>query len=414
MKAVQAVVGVMLVSLVAIAAAQQGSVPATERLNPLGPTGAMGVMPVPLSDGPMVFDTAEQHRIRVVVVAKGFNHPWSLAFLPEGSMLVTERYGHLRIVRNGVLDPQPIRGVPEVYGKHPYWGLMDIALHPQFAQNKLLYFTYLKPLDEGKSTTALARGRFDGRDLSDVRDLLVLTPPSVGGSRIAFGLDGTLYMTTGGAGRDRAQDPNTLAGKVLRLRDDGSVPHDNPFVGRADHRPEIFTLGHRSNIGLAVHPETGAVWVTEHGPQGGDEINVLLPGRNYGWPLVSYGRTYEGARVSEVPWREGMEQPLVLWVPSIAVTGIAFYTGDRFPAWQGNVFVGGLQTARISRTGHIERLVFNRRGEEQRRESLLTELKKRVRDVRQGPDGLLYVLVEDDWAGETGGETALLRIEPAP
>jgi glucose/arabinose dehydrogenase len=173
-------------------------------------------------------------------------------------------------------------------------------------------------------------------------------------------------------------------------------------------------LGHRSNIGIAVHPETGAVWVTEHGPMGGDEINVLLPGRNYGWPLVSYGRTYAGARVSEIPWREGMEQPLVFWMPSIAVTGIAFYTGDRFPAWKGNVFVGGLQTARIARTGHVERIVFNRRGEEQRRESLLLELRKRVRDVRQGPDGLLYALVEDDWAGDSGGETALLRIEPAP
>ena len=414
MKAVQAVVGILLVWLVAVAAAQQGPVTGTDRPNLLGPTGAMGVPPVLLPDGPMVFDTAEQHKIRVVIVAKGFDHPWSLAFLPDGSMLVTERSGRLRIVRNGALDPQPILGVPEVFPKHPYWGLMDVALHPQFAQNKLLYLTYLKPVDKGRSTLALARGRFDGHALADVRDIFVMTPPGGGGSRIAFGPDGTLYMTTSSPGGNRAQDPSDLGGKVLRLRDDGSVPKDNPFVGRAGQRPEIFTLGHRNNVGLAVQPETGAVWATEHGPQGGDEINVLLPGRNYGWPLVSYGRTYEGARVSEIPWREGMEQPLVFWVPSIAVTGIAFYTGDRFPAWKGNVFVGGLQTARIARTGHVERIVFNQRGEEQRRESLLTELKKRVRDVRQGPDGLLYVLVEDDWAGENGGETALLRIEPAP
>jgi glucose/arabinose dehydrogenase len=415
MKAVQAVTAIVLIWLVAVAAAQQGSVADTDRQNPLGPTGSMGVPPVRLPDEPLVFDTAEQHRIRVVVVAKGFLHPWSLAFLPDGNVLVTERAGRLRILRNGTLDPQPIPGVPDVYPKHAYWGLMDVALHPQFAQNKLLYLTYLKPLDGDRFTTALARGRFDGHSLADVRDIFVMTPPGGGGSRIAFGRDGMLYMTIVGAGgENRAQDPNSVAGKVLRLRDDGGIPTDNPFVGRPGYRPEIYTLGHRSNIGIAVHPETGAVWVTEHGPMGGDEINVLLPGRNYGWPLVSYGRTYAGARVSEIPWREGMEQPLLFWMPSIAVTGIAFYTGDRFPAWKGNVFVGGLQTARIARTGHVERIVFNRRGEEQRRESLLLELKKRVRDVRQGPDGLLYALVEDDWAGDSGGETALLRIEPAP
>jgi glucose/arabinose dehydrogenase len=291
---------------------------------------------------------------------------------------------------------------------------MDIALHPQFAENKLLYLSYLKPLGEGRFTPALARGWFDGRSLTDLRDIFVVAPPAGGAARIAFGLDGTLYLTIGGARGERAQDPNDLAGKVLRLHDDGRIPNDNPFVGLAGHRPEIYSLGHRSNVGLAVHPETGTVWTTEHGPQGGDEINVLLPGRNYGWPIVSYGRTYEGPRVSEIPWRENMEQPLVFWVPSIAVTGITFYTGNRFPAWKGNVFVGGLQRGRISRTGRVERIVFNGRGEELRRESLLTELKKRVRDVRQGPDGFLYVLVEDDAGGETGGETALLRVEPGP
>jgi len=411
-KASHAVAGIVLVWVVAVASAQQAPVVETDRPNP-GPAGAMGVSPVRLPDEPLVFDTAEQHKMRVVVVAKGFAHPWSLAFLPDGGMLVTERAGRLRIVRDGVLDPQPIGGVPEVHLTN-LWGLMDVALHPQFAETKLLYLTYLKPLGEGRFTPALARGQFDGRLLSEVRDIFVVDPPAGGAARIAFGLDGTLYMTIGGARENRAQDPNDLAGKVLRLRDDGSVPNDNPFVGWAGHRPEIYSLGHRSNVGLAVQPGTGAVWTTEHGPQGGDEINVLLPGRNYGWPAVSYGRTYEGPRVSEIPWREGMEQPLIFWVPSIAVTGITFYTGDRYPAWKGNVFVGGLQRGRISRTGRVERIVFNPRGEELRRESLLTELKKRVRDVRQGPDGLLYVLVEDDASGETGGETALLRIEPSP
>jgi aldose sugar dehydrogenase len=405
MKALQAVVGViMLVWLVAAVAAQQ------ERSD-YRPSEFRVMAPVPLPDEPLVLDTAEQHKIRIVVVTKGFSHPWSLTFLPDGGMLVTERAGRLRIVRNGMLDPQPITGVPQVHVYADTWGLMDTALHPQFAENKLLYLTYLKPLGEGRFASVLARGRFDGLSLTNVRDIFEAAGTA---SRIAFGPDGTLYVTMGGSRGNGAQDPNDLAGKVLRLRDDGSVPNDNPFVGRAGYRPEIYSLGHRNNVGIAVHPETGAVWTTEHGPQGGDEINVLLPGRNYGWPIVSYGRTYGGSRVSEIPWREGMEQPVVFWVPSIAVTGITFYTGDRFPAWKGNVFVGGLQRGRISRTGSLERIVFNRRGEELRRESLLTELKKRVRDVRQGPDGLLYVLVEDDIVGDTGGETALLRIEPAP
>jgi glucose/arabinose dehydrogenase len=357
----------------------------------------------------MVFDTAEQHKIRVVVLAKGFAHPWSLAFLPDGNMLVTERAGKLRIVRHGVLDPEPVGGVPAVQVTS-LWGLMDIALHPQFAQNKQVYLSYLKPLGNGPRTLAIARGRFEGKSLTDVKDIFVAEPPTAGPSRIAFGLDGTLFVTTT-TDDVRSQDPNEYSGKVLRLRDDGSVPPDNPFVGRAGYRPEIYSLGHRSQVGLAVHPETGAVWSTEHGRMGGDEMNVILPGRNYGFPTVSYGRNYDGAKTSDKPWQDGFEQPIVYWVPSIAPAGLAFYTADRFPAWKGNVFVGGLQRGRIAHTGRLERVVFNRRGEEIRRESLLTELRKRVRDVRQGPDGLLYLLVEDDVAGD-GGETALLRIEP--
>jgi glucose/arabinose dehydrogenase len=372
---------------------------------------ALGVKSLPLPDQPMIVDTAEQHRIRIVVVAKGFAHPWSLAFLPDGDILVTERAGRLRIVRHGVLDPTPIAGVPAVRVTS-LWGLMDIALHPQFARNKQLYFSYLKPLGNGPRTLTVARATFDGVALNDVTDLFVAAPPTAGPSRIAFGRDGTLYVTTT-SDDGRAQDPSDYGGKVLRLRDDGSVPADNPFASRAGYRPEIYSLGHRSQVGLAVHPESGAVWSTENGRMGGDEVNAILPGRNYGWPVVSYGQNYDGARTSDRPWQDGFEQPLVYWVPSIAATGIAFYTSDRFPAWKGNVFVGGLQRGRIARTGRLERIVFNTRGEEIRRESLLTELSKRVRDVRQGPDGLLYVIVEDDVEGPTGGETALLRIEPA-
>jgi glucose/arabinose dehydrogenase len=390
--------------------------PAGGNRNP-GPAGAMGVDRVPLPSEPQVFDTAEQHKIRVVVVAKGFAHPWALTFLPDGNMLVTERAGKLRIVRQGVLDPEPIAGVPQVQIVS-LWGLMDTVLHPRFAENRLIYLSYLKPITGGGrggtgrgATLALAQGRFDGKALTDVKDIFVASPPTAGSTRLAFGHDGMLYVTTV-ADDIKAQDPGEFGGKILRLRDDGTVPPDNPFAKKPGYRPEIYTLGHRSQVGLAVHPETGAIWSSEHGRQGGDELNVILPGRNYGWPVVSYGRDYSGRPTSAQPWQDGFEQPLVVWAPSIGITGIAFYTGDRFPRWKGNVFVGGLQRGRISRTGRIDRIVFNRAGEEIRRESLLTELKKRVRDVRQGPDGLLYALVEDDSEGPTGGETALLRIEP--
>jgi glucose/arabinose dehydrogenase len=205
---------------------------------------------------------------------------------------------------------------------------------------------------------------------------------------------------------NKAQDPNSDYGKVLRLREDGTIPGDNPFVGRAGYKPEIYTMGHRDQLGLTIHPETGAVYSNENGPNGGDEINLILPGKNYGWPVVSYGRAYDGPRISEVPWREGFEQPLVYWVPSIAISGMTFYTGDRFPSWKGNVFVGGMRYGEIAGTGRLERVVFNAKMEELRRESLLTELHQRIRDVRQGPDGLLYVLTEEE-------DGALLRIEPA-
>ena len=368
----------------------------------------IGVPVAPLGAGPFVFDTAEQHRIRVTIVTRGLVHPWGLAFLPDGSMLVTERPGRLRVVRNGMLDPKPVSGVPEARAKG-LGGLQDLALHPRFTENHLLYFTYIKPVENDRGAPTVARGRLEGGALIDVRDVLV-TDARDGNSaldaRIAFGRDGILYMSTGGNLDKVAQEPGSLRGKILRMRDDGSVPPDNPFVGRAGYRPEIYTLGHRNSLGLMVHPETGALWNNENGPNGGDEINIILPGRNYGWPVISFGRDYPGPRISEHPTREGMESPLVVWIPSIAISGMAVYTGDRFSKWKGNVFVGSMRTGEIPGTGHLERIVFNEKTEELRRESMLGELKQRIREVRQGPDGYLYLLTDED-------DGALLRIEPS-
>ena len=389
------IVGVLLSISLAVVSAQRG----------------VGVPRVPLGDGPWVFDTAEQHKVRVVAVTKGLANPWSLAFLPSGEMLITERSGRLRILRNGVLDSQPVAGVPQSKMQR-LGGLMDVVLHPRFAENRFVYLTYSKPGDKDLIATALGRGTWDGSALTNFQELFVVEPwwDGQGGaaSRIAFGRDGMLYMTTGAsvANMKDAQDPSHDKGKVLRLRDDGTVPPDNPFVGRAGYKPEIYSLGHRNQLGLAIHPQTGAVWSNENGPNGGDEINVILPGRNYGWPDVSLGRSYEG------PWqgkfaKEGIEPPVVYWMPSIAVSGMAFYTGDRFPAWKGNVFVGALRYGEIPQTGHLQRVVFNERGEEMRREMLLTELRQRIRDVRQGPDGLLYLLTDEN-------PGALLRLEPVP
>ena len=410
---------IVVLPVLVVAASAQQSPPAANRAAGTCAGGALdpscvqlGTPPLPLPAGPIILETAEQPKIRVVVLTKELMHPWGLAFLPDGGLLVTERPGRLRLIRNGRLEPTPIAGVPPVHAVGLN-GLMDIALHPRFAETRWLYLTYSKPMGDNRSTATLARARFDGASLQDVKEIYVAQPNASGTTRIAFGQDGTLYMTIQGASGNRAQDPNDIAGKILRLRDDGSVPPDNPFVGRQGYRPEVFTLGHRSNVGIAVHPETGAMWTTENGPNGGDEINVLVAGRNYGWPVVSYGRTYPGPWVTEVPWRASMEQPLIFWVPSIAASGIAFYTGERFPAWKGNVFVGGMRAGEIPRTGRVERIVFNARGEEMRRESLLMELRKRVRDVRQGPDGLLYVLAEDEMTANTG-EGAVLRIEPVP
>jgi glucose/arabinose dehydrogenase len=357
-----------------------------------------------------VFETAD-YRIRVVGLAEGLANPWSLAFLPNGDMLVTEKPGRLRLIRDGVLMPNPVPGVPEVDPRRQ-GGLMDVVLHPQFAENSWVYLTYSKP-DEGdndNATTALARGSFDGSRFTDVEDLFVANAwAETGGhygSRLAFTPDGKLFMSIGERQqRDRAQDTTDHAGTVLRLNDDGSVPDDNPFIGRAGFLPEIYSYGHRSPQGLTVHPETGEVWENEHGPRGGDEANLILPGRNYGWPIVSYGREYSGEIITNQPWKEGLEPPKYYWVPSIAISGMTFYTGDRFPEWKGNLFVGGLRHYVVQRVAPL-----NQRGGFER-EPLLTELRLRIRDVRQGPDGLLYVVADGDLT-RRGATGAVLRIEP--
>lgn len=369
---------------------------------------SIGVPVPPLGEGPWVFDTAEQHKIRVSAIARGLSHPWAIAFLPDNNILVTERPGRLRLIQGGILDPQPISGTPNVR-TDGNGGLMDVAIHPDFLENGLVYLTYTKPVENGWGAPALAVGRLIDGALIDVRDLVV-TEAYEGNSglngRVAFGSDGNVYMSTGGRVGEVAQDPMSLRGKVLRIEDDGSMPADNPFLNRFNYRPEIYTLGHRNTLGLMLHPETGEIWQHENGPNGGDEINILLPGGNYGWPIVSFGRFYSGERVNDNPTREGLESPLLVWLPAIAASGFAVYTGDKFPAWKGNVFVGSLRMGGIPGTGHLQRIVFNERTEEMRRELILTELKQRIREVREGPEGFLYLLTDEESDG------ALLKIEP--
>lgn len=378
----------------------------------------IGIAAVTVGPGPYVYDTAEQHKIRVVVVASGLPHPFSLAFLPNGDALITERGARLRIVRgatgaNAKLETAPVAGIPTMPAFRT-GGLHEVAVHPQFATNRLVYFTYNKagePVTGGQpgarqSAIALGRGRLDGSSLVEVKEIFVGPfQNGASGSRLAFGPNNTIYITTGAPFDNQAQDPNSVYGKVLRLTDQGTVPADNPFVGKPGMRPEVYSMGHRDQLGLTVH--RGQVLSAEHGPNGGDEVNLIRPGSNYGWPRVSFGRDYQGPRISESPVAAGVEQPLVLWVPSIAPTGMTFYDGDNLaiPAWRGNLFVGSARRGEIPRTGGLERVVVNDKLEELRRESLLTDLHQRIRDVRQGPDGKLYVITDED-------NGVLLRIEP--
>lgn len=376
------------------------------------PAGAQGppvsMPPKPLPDAPFVVETAEQPRVRVTPI-KGLVRPWSLAFLPGGEMLVTERPGRLRIIRKGVVDQRPIAGVPAVLATG-LGGLMEVVLHPRFAENRLVYLSYTKDVGGGRHTVGVSRGRLDGMALVDVKELFAADTPGAGpapGAAMIFGPDGHLYVAVGGANDDIAQKGDSHSGKMVRLRDDGSVPPDNPFAGRPGFRPEIYSIGHRNMLGLAIHPVTGEIWQNENGPLGGDEVNILKPGANYGWPYVSFGNQYSGARVSDSRTQEGFEEPVIFWTPSIAVSGMTFYTGDRFRNWKNNLFAGGLQFGRIQGTGQLHRIVFNERWEEIRREALFVDLRQRIRNVRQGPDGLLYVLTDEE-------DGAVLRIEPNP
>ncbi len=365
----------------------------------------------PLGEGPFLVESVrpEHRNLRVVVVARGLEQPWSIAFLPDGDMLVTERPGRLRLIEDGALDPDPVRGVPAVRARG-LQGFMDVVLHPRFADNRFVYLSYHRPVGEDAGETMLARGRWENGALVDVRDIFATGATGTEGSRIGFATDGMLHMTISAPGVGpavvRSQDPQDYAGKTIRLRDDGSIPPDNPFVNDARYLPAIYTLGHRNGHSMVLNPWTGELWATEQGPNGGDEINVLQKGGNYGWPLVSYGRVYSGPQVSPNPTRAGMVPPLVFWVPSIAVTGMTFYQGDVFTAWRRSAFVGGLREGEVPRTGQLQRIEFNERWEEIRREPLLRELEQRIRDVREGPDGLLYVLTAEV-------EGAVLRIEPA-
>ena len=359
-------------------------------------------------------------RIRVTTVTSGLVHPWSLAFLPDGrSMLVAEQTGRLRVIRDGVLDPQPVWTAPRGTGQGADV-LHGLAVHPQFAQNQLVYVSYLKAGPRGYSL-AVARGKFEGAALTDVAEIFVAdawaSSASLGiAGRIMFGPNSTLYVAIGDRDLLYGTDDNKLrmlaqtldnhVGKVLRIRDDGSVPSDNPFVGKPGVKPEIYTYGHRNTYGFAFHPVTDELWQTEIGPMGGDEVNILQPGKNYGWPLVSMGRNYTGSLVSEQPFsRSGMENPRMFWVPSISPSSILFYTGDRFPRWKGNLFVGALNGLQL------QRVAFNQPGQAESREPLLAQLRVRIRDVQQGPDGFIYVATELNFGG-TDPSGTVLRIEP--
>jgi glucose/arabinose dehydrogenase len=347
--------------------------------------------------------TTEEHALRVVRLVERLEHPWGLAFLPDGRMLLTERAGRLRIVgKDFKLDPQPVSGLPAI-AAHGQGGLLDVALHPRHSENGLVYISYSARGDGGISTE-VARGRLQGGKLEGVHVIFRQLPKSGAGqhfgSRLVFDRDGLLYITLGDRGdQRRAQRPDDHAGSVIRLHDDGSVPKDNPYAGRPGWRPEKYTIGNRNMQGAALHPQTGALWTHEHGPQGGDEVNIIRAGANYGWPVITFGANYgTGTKIGEGTQKPGMEQPLHYWVPSIAPSGMAFYTGDRFPKWRGDLFVGALRDAMLVRL----KLDGDKVVKEER---ILKNTLGRIRDVRSGPDGLIYLLTD-----ESNG--VLARLEP--
>ena len=347
------------------------------------------------------YETAKQ-RFHLVKVTEGLEHPWGLAFLPDGRMLVTERPGRLRIVNDGWLVPDPVAGVPEVW-EDGQGGLLDVALHPGFAENGLVYLSYSSPDEDDDAATAVARGRLVGDRLEDVEEIYVALPRDDNGrhfgSRLVFA-DGYLFVTAGERGdADRAQDLSDPAGSVIRLHDDGRVPEDNPFVGIAGARPELYSVGHRNPQGMTLEAATGRIYAIEHGHKVGDELNLIEPGVNYGWPVITHGKSYMGFKIGEGTHKAGMAQPVHYWVPSISPSGLMIYDADRFPAWQGSFFAGALSgelLVRLEVAGG--RVVVEER--------MLEDLEERIRDVRQGPDGLIYLLTDHP-------DGMLLRLEPA-
>ncbi|MEX2155987.1 MAG: PQQ-dependent sugar dehydrogenase [Gemmatimonadales bacterium] len=350
--------------------------------------------------------SSERHRFRLVTVADGLDHPWGLAFLPDGRMLVTERTGTLRIVAQDGRVSAPVSGVPAVHAQGQ-GGLLDVVLAPDFARSRMIYLSYAEAGANGTAGTAVARGRLgdDGEGISNVEVVFWQQPKVTGGahfgSRLVFARDGSLFITTGDRQqRPYVQDLTRQQGKVIRIRPDGTVPSDNPFVTSDGARSAIWSYGHRNVQGAALHPETGVLWTVEHGARGGDELNAPQKGKNYGWPVITYGRDYSGASIGEGQRKEGMEQPVHYWDPSIAPSGLLFYTGDRFPQWKGSLFVGALSFRLLSRLElDGERVTFEER--------LLRDYGQRIRDVRQGPDGYIYLVTDE-------GDGRILRLEPVP
>ncbi|MSQ92659.1 MAG: PQQ-dependent sugar dehydrogenase [Gammaproteobacteria bacterium] len=342
-------------------------------------------------------------RMQLTTIATGLEHPWSLAFLPDGRMLVTERPGRLRYVTMKGEVSEPITGVPTVDAKGQ-GGLLDVALDPDFGANSTIYLSYAEPGDGDLNGTAVARAKLDGARLTDLQVIFRQMPKVASknhfGSRLVFARDGNLFVTLGerNSERDSAQDLGTHLGKIVRITKDGKVPADNPFVGRKGALPEIWSLGHRNVQGATLDPATGRFWAVEHGPRGGDEINLPEAGRNYGWPVITYGREYSGPAIGEGTAKAGMEQPLYYWVPSIATSGMTFYSSDTYPEWNGSLFVGALAAALVAR------LEFGADGKVRTEERF--PIGQRVRDIRQGPDGALYLVTDED-AGK------LLRLTPA-
>jgi glucose/arabinose dehydrogenase len=348
---------------------------------------------------------------KVVEIAKGLDHPYSIAFLPGGAMLVTEREGRLRIIKDGQLDAQPIKGVPPVHTGSQA-GLFDVVLHPKFAENNFVYLAYAHGTTQANATR-VARARFDGTALTDLQVIFEAAPlkdtNNHYGGRIAFISETTFALTVGDGFeyREKAQDLSTSLGKIVRLNDDGSIPTDNPWADGNEARRRNLSLGHRNQQGLAFDAPSGRLYETEHGPQGGDELNIIEAGRNYGWPVITYGMDYSGAYVSPFTERPGMEQPVVQWTPSIAPSGLAIYRGDKFPQWDGDAFTGALAHR------HLRRIDLDDQGRAVGEQRLLTDLNERIRDVRVSPDGYIYVTTDYPAKGDkTGGR--VLRIEPTP